>query len=211
MIDRALLLLRDELTNYLVSIGDAGDVVVENVGLLETSNADNLNNSIIISLVNIEEESTLKNGKNSFVSGFDQTAQYFNLPVFLNLYVLFTANFPGGTPPNNGYVLALSRLSHVIRFFQARNNFSATDTTQLLPGLIDPSPDPDLLNLKLTLELYTMTFEQVNHLWGSLGGRQIPFVLYKLRLVALNGRRVLREVPLIEEIETNLSKIPGKC
>jgi hypothetical protein len=41
-------------------------------------------------------------------------------------------------------------------------------------------------------------------LWGSLGGRQIPFVMYKVRLVSIAERSVRREVPLIEEIDTNL-------
>ena len=59
-------------------------------------------------------------------------------------------------------------------------------------------------DLKFTLELYTLTFEQINHLWGSLGGRQVPFAMYKLRLVAITDRALLREVPLIEEIETQI-------
>jgi len=59
-------------------------------------------------------------------------------------------------------------------------------------------------DLKFTLELYTLTFEQINHLWGSLGGRQVPFAMYKLRLVAITDRSIVREVPLIEEIETQI-------
>ena len=65
----------------------------------------------------------------------------------------------------------------------------------------------DILDLKFTMELYTLTFEQINHLWGSLGGRQIPFAMYKLRLIAITERSIVREVPLIEEIEANLNKI----
>jgi hypothetical protein len=52
--------------------------------------------------------------------------------------------------------------------------------------------------------MYTLTFEQINHLWGSLGGRQIPFVMYKVRMVAITERSIRREVPLIEEVDTNL-------
>jgi hypothetical protein len=57
-------------------------------------------------------------------------------------------------------------------------------------------------SLKFTLEMFTLSFEQINHLWGSLGGRQMPFVMYKLRLVSITEHAKLREVPLIEEIET---------
>ena len=73
-------------------------------------------------------------------------------------------------------------------------------------GTIDLTEE-DITNLKFTLELYTLTFEQINHLWGSLGGRQMPFAMYKLRLVAITERAIVREVPVIEEIETNLTKI----
>ena len=64
-----------------------------------------------------------------------------------------------------------------------------------------------ITELRFTMELYTLTFEQINHLWGSLGGRQIPFVMYKLRLVSLSERAVVREVPLIEEIDTSIKEL----
>jgi hypothetical protein len=41
----------------------------------------------------------------------------------------------------------------------------------------------------------------------SLGGRQIPFAMYKLRLVVITERKPLRVVPLVEEIDTTLTKI----
>ena len=198
MIDTALLLLRDELSAY-INLRDASvNVVVDNIGLLETTNGETLTNNVIITLVNIEEESTLKNQpvlKKPFVGN----AIYQNAPVYLNLYVLFTSNYSG-----TDYQLALRRLSYIIQFLQSKNSFSASSSVS--GGNIDLD-QPDVLDLKFTLELYTLTFEQINHLWGSLGGRQIPFAMYKLRLVAITERAVVREVPLIEEIESNLNKI----
>lgn len=205
MIGNAMILLREELSAYMVAQGDPANVIIENVGLFETDKGDTLEDSIIISLVNIEEESTLKNGS-TFSRWPDNVARFENRPVFLNLYVLFTANFSGGVPPNNGYVQSLKRLSLVIEFFQGKNVFTpATATVPLPPELSDLS-NPEIASLKLNLELYTLTFEQINYLWGSLGGRQIPFVMYKVRLVSISERSVRREAPLIEEIETNLVK-----
>ncbi len=61
MIDSALSLLRNELDDYISkSIGSA-DIVVDNIGLLETTSGDTLTRRIVITLVNVEEESTLKN------------------------------------------------------------------------------------------------------------------------------------------------------
>jgi len=205
MIGNAMILLREELSAYMTAQGDPANVIIENIGLFETDKGQTLDDSIVITLVNIEEESTLKNG-NNFSRWPDNIARYENRPVFLNLYVLFTANFSGGVPPNNGYVQALKRLSLVIEFFQGKNVFTpATSTVPLPPELSDLS-NPEIASLKLNLELYTLTFEQINHLWGSLGGRQIPFVMFKVRLVSISERSVRREVPLIEEIETNISK-----
>jgi hypothetical protein len=209
MIGNAMILLREELSAYMAGQGDPANVVIENIGLFETENSQNLEDSIVITVVNIEEESTLKNGK-TYVKWPDGMARYENRPVFLNLYVLFTSNFAGGVPPNNGYVQALKRLSLVIEFFQGKNTFTpATSPVPLPPELTDLA-NPSIANLKLTMELYTLTFEQINHLWGSLGGRQIPFAMYKVRLVCITERTVRREVPLIEEIETSIHPITNR-
>ena len=207
MIANALILLREELTAYLVSQGDPANVVIENIGLFETEQGAELSDSVIISLVNVEEESSLKNGA-TFTKWADGKARYENRPIHLNLYVLFTANFPGGVPPNNGYVQALRRLSLVIEFFQGKNIFTPASSSIPLPTELSDLGNPDIASLKLNLEMYTLTFEQINHLWGSLGGRQIPFVMYKVRMVSITERSIRREVPLIEEIETNLQNKP---
>jgi hypothetical protein len=193
MIDRALILLKDELTAYLISKGDnAANVVVDNIGLSETSSGTALVDNIVISLVNIEEESTLKNQSplKRFPFG---GAIYENAPVYLNLYVLITSNYFG-----DGYLLALKRLSLIIQFVQSKNTFSSAAASS---GSTDPDNKQEV---RFTMELYTLTFEQINHLWGSLGGRQAPFAMYKLRLVAITEHAIVREVPLIEEVETTV-------
>ena len=205
MIANALILLREELTAYMASQGDPADVIIENIGLFETEHGADLQDNIIISLVNIEEESSFKNGQ-TFSKWPDGKARYENRPVYLNLYVLITANFPGGVPPNNGYVQSLHRLSLVIEFFQGKNVFTPASSSVPLPPELSDFTNPDIASLKLNLEMYTLTFEQINHLWGSLGGRQIPFVMYKVRMVSITERSTRREVPLIEEIDTNLVK-----
>ena len=206
MIQEALGLLRRELVTYLSSHGYATAediVVIENIGLFESATSGvNLDDKIVFTLVNIEEESTLKNAP--FVKKeFTNPALYENPPVFLNLYLLITAC--NKSADNNSYTDALERLSLVISFFQSKNAFSAGGSVS---GGISSFTSEDLLQLTIRHEMYTLSFEQVNHLWGTLGGKQMPFVLYKLRLVAITERKVLREVPLIEEIETNLTKMP---
>lgn len=206
MIHQALSLIRDELVIYLsvngYSLSNAKDIIlIENIGLFESASTGvNFDDKIILTLVNIEEESTLKNApfiKKDTVG----PARYENPSVFLNLYLLVTAC--NKSTDDKSYLDALERLSLVIRFFQGRNFFTVASSS----GPVDPvTLSEESLRLKITAELYTLTFEQVNHLWGTLGGKQMPFVMYKLRLVEIKELRVVREVPLIEEIETNLSK-----
>jgi len=202
MIDEALLLLQSEVASYLSLKGyKAEEVIIDNIGLFETSNGTSLTNSIVITLVNIEEESALKN--QPAVKRFSaQNAIYENTPVYLNLYVLITCNYTPDPDKMKGYISALKRLSLIIQFLQGKNSFSYASSTS---GTV--TTDVDLLNLRFTLELYTLTFEQINHLWGSLGGRQVPFAMYKLRLIGITDRKPLREVPLIEEIDTTIIKI----
>ena len=198
MIDQAISLLKNELQAFIKIKDGSVSVTVYNIGLFETSKGDTLTNNIVITLVNIEEESTLKN-QPALKRPINNMAVYSNPPVFLNLYVLFTCNYSG-----NDYILALKRLAYVIQFLQGKNSFSASSS--ISGETIDLNED-NITDLKFTLELYTLTFEQINHLWGSLGGRQIPFAMYKLRLVGITGHTKLREVPLIEEIETNLRNV----
>lgn len=198
MIDKAVLLLREELQSYF-NLRDASvNVVIDNIGLFESSKGDSLTNNVIITMVNVQEESTLKN-QSALKRPFTASAAYQNPPVFLNLYILFTCNYSG-----SDYLLALRRLSFIILFLQSKNSFSVASS---ITGASFNLEEPGIAELKFTLELYTLTFEQINHLWGSLGGRQMPFVMYKLRLVTITDDIIFREMPIIEEIETNFSKV----
>jgi hypothetical protein len=198
MIEQTILLIRDELQSYINNHDASVNVVVDNIGLMETPRGDTLTNNVVITLVNIEEESTLKN-QPALRRPVNHTGIYQNPAVCLNLYILFTCNYTG-----NDYRLALKRLSYIIQFIQSKNSFSVSSSSS--GGAVDLS-EAGITSLKFTLELYTLTFEQINHMWGSLGGRQIPFAMYKLRLVAITDNAILREVPLIEEIDTKLKEI----
>ena len=65
--------------------------------------------------------------------------------------------------------------------------------------LLNPDTYEDI---QLHLEMFSLSFEQLNHLWGSLGGKQWPSVLYKVRLVKITENRITAQGPLIEEVQT---------
>ncbi|MCB0555657.1 MAG: DUF4255 domain-containing protein [Phaeodactylibacter sp.] len=201
MIFEALKIIRDELGHYMElhpeSNLSAEDVVLDNVASLEGNSRPELQGRLLISLVNVEEEGALKNApfiQRSPGGGI----RYENAPVNLNLYLLFCANLSSDM---EAYQFALRQLSLVIQFFQGKNLFLVSQAPHSTVS-IDPD-NPDLTELRVILDLYTLTFEQINHLWGALGGRQIPFVMYKARLVAIRDRRPLGSGEVVKEIQSS--------
>lgn len=157
-------------------------------------------NLLYLSVVNIKEEKTLKNLPNYARNATTLRVSYENSPVFLNLHILITAS-------HTDYTNALTALSRVIRFFQFRNVFTQDNVA---PASITTSSVPinqldQLEEFKLIFDLYSPTMEEVNHLWGTLGGKQYPFVIYLLRMLELKFRAVHGESGLITEVVTDFS------
>ena len=192
MIDTAFKLLVSQLEAYLKSLKGAQEhkeVIMANIAAIDVA-TDSItipNSRVILSLVNIEEESTMKN-RTPYVKAYNHDIAYQNAPVFLNLYMLVTAYY-------EDYSNALMRLSNVIQFFQSKSSFSANNSPFEQEGAEEE-------NIEIFLDLYSMTFEQLNHLWGSLGGKQWPSVLYKMRLVRITENRKTGLGTLIEKIRT---------
>jgi Pvc16 N-terminal domain len=194
MLYKSLEFLREQLTIYLsdkLPDGQGLDaeklVKLENIAILDEGTLKNTNN-ILISLVNIAEETTLKNIPH-YERGFPNTI-YRNPPIYLNLFVLISAVF-------KKYDAGLILLSHVVRFFQGKQSFDQKNSfTQV----------KDLDEFSLILDLYSPTFEQANYLWSTLGGKQHPYVLYKLRLVEMKRENKSEERGIIREVQTNEGK-----
>ncbi len=204
MIGLVLKLLRDELSNYIVqnkSQGDSiiqSDVILHNIALMDNDGQTDLNNKVVITLVNTEEESTLKNGSN--ILRTPNGVKYVEPPVFLNLYILVSATL--GQDLQDAYEFALERLSLVIQFFQAKKSFTVQNSPFSSISSDSNISEEVKEEIKLNVELYTLTFEQINHLWGSLGGKQVPSAMYKIRLISIKENSGI-SAPLVEELVNN--------
>lgn len=206
MIDNALTLLRDELEAYINPDKTATPVVViGNIAHWESESNENLKESLVMTLVNVEEESTLKNRSNQRRHP-NGTVSYEQPPIFINLFLLISANFAGS---REGYLKALRLLSRVLQFFQNKQVFTLSNSPHTTLGQAEGDELAALQDMKLYIEFYTLNFEQLNHLWGSLGGKQMPFAMYKIRLVKLQERKAI-EAPLIETIEIIIHKMADK-
>lgn len=203
MINESAVFIRDEVRSYLrqaAVVPRAEDVLLGNIASLD--NHSTLSDKVIITLVNIEEESTLKNNQNwrrNYLTGGVETVLP---PIYLNLYLLFTATLPENLGENDdAYQKALDRIAAIVELFQTKKVF----TLQNSPAFEPRNLKERLLNeIRLIPEMYTLTFEQINHLWGSLGGKQSPFVMYKIRVIKIQGL-ISAETPIIESVEAEIS------
>jgi hypothetical protein len=178
MIDKALKFIAEELNSYLLtklSFSDSKKIVLDNIAKLSENGGGGSTNKVVLSLVNIEEDRLSKSPDNFFKTD-DNKVVYKNAPIHLNLYCLFAYNHgESDSETTNHYEEALLYISYVIRFFQYRNVFTASNSPALDTGIE-----------KLLMELHTVGFEQLNHLWAVLGGKYLPSVLYKMRLVVID-------------------------
>jgi len=160
--------------------------ILGNISRLESgggaSNAD-LQDKVILTLVNIDEEKTLKNNPHYVRDG--EALLKRNPTLFLNLYVLISCGA-------DDYETALSKISYVIGFFQSKHVFTPENAEAAFP---------DEHVEKIIMDMFSMNFEQVNHLWGIMGGKYIPSVLYKMRLVPVQEDRG-KGGPVVREIKT---------
>jgi hypothetical protein len=146
------------------------------------------------SMVNIREEKTLKNLSNQVRNDATLKVVFENPPLFLNFQILLVAT-------HSSYVNALLMLSRAIRFFQFTNVFDQDSVTPSSLTFNAPvNPLDQLETFKLVFDLYSPPMEEVNHLWGTLGGKQFPFVLFTLRLLELKFKAAQGEAGLISEV-----------
>lgn len=191
MLDLTLKFLTEELNQYLKL---QPDVVIADMSLVmaaasrifdaDSTNLDvSLTNKGIISLVNVEED-RIGRQQEGFTKSLNGVT-YANPPVKLNLYVLVVMNL-------KSHEYALRWLSCIIRFFQFQPVFTPLSHPGLNPAIT-----------QLNVEMVSLTFEQSNQLWSTLGGKYLPSVLYKIRQVTIDEGAVVAGGGYIKTITLN--------
>jgi hypothetical protein len=189
MIYRTLLFLSEQLNAYIDQVRSNTDgiptpyVILQNISRLDEE-ALKTTNKVLLTLVNLAEETTLKNNPANFVK--NNITEYGNPPVNLNLYVLFSVCMVN-------YELALRYLSYTINFFQGKSVFTLKNSFTN----VDDLPD----DFQIILELCSLSFEQENYLWSTLGGKQHPFALYKARMIRMERKSTKETRGVIKQIK----------
>lgn len=182
--------------NQFIHAADGNPLGTADVAILGTPSLTDdpdagpaLENQVLLTVLNLEEEMALKNGRTAFVENGGVAVRH--RPVYLNLFLVFSAHFAN-------YLTALTRLGQVITYFQNHKRFEPS----LFPGVLAGLPADT--ELSVTMELVTLNLEELNHIWGALGGRSLPFAAYRARLVVMVEDRVAGGGGEIRDIRTRL-------
>lgn len=133
-------------------------------------------NKIVLSLINIEKES---NRAFNVKSNRPDNGNYVNInpDERFNLDILVSSNF-------DDYSETLKFLDATILFFQLNTVFSV-GTSPAIPKRID----------KFELDMVKFNFQEMSELWSAMGAKYRPSVIYKIRLVTMQGFEVEKTVP----------------
>ncbi len=173
MLDEALIFLRKQLDTHIRSTFSEVNPTVQLSPLFSPDGTSLLGAQRLgMTLVNVEEERVNMAQRRAVVRSEGGDNVNFMAPeVRLNLHVLIVANTDAS---GKNYEEGLKSLSAAISFFQSHRYFTSTE----YPAL------PESLD-KLVVELETLDYEFQNHIWGTLGGKLLPSVLYRIRLVTI--------------------------
>lgn len=194
MIYEVVKILAEQVEDYIGSNITLGNVAM--IDAAEGGSGTNIENRNLMTVINFSEEGVLKNFPNNQTVG--NRVEKKNPIVNLKLFVLFSSN-------KNQYDQALKDISKIIEFFQGKSVFTQSDTVYDRNNVDFDNID----NFKFTVDLYTPTFEELNYIWGSLGGKQIPSVLYKLSLVQIERTATINQAGRINSLTTNVKLKAG--
>lgn len=191
MVFEVIQIIAEQVNSYLDEIGLEKTVVAENIAFLESQNetvSGNLEDKVALTLINLDEEATLKNFPNHSVE--NAKTIYKNSVINLNLYLLFSAN-------RNIYINSLNDISKIIAFFQGKRLFTQANTIYNRNNIAMANID----DFRFSVELYTPTFEELNYIWGTLGGKQLPSALYKVSMIQIERNIAQAEGQLISKFK----------
>lgn len=181
MIRKSLDILKTELATFMDKKNPDGmrevNVILSNIldqegKLVFNEKSDGKSNHyLVITLINIEEEKHLK-PRQRFKELANQQFSKQNPEVNLNLYVLFTAF-------SSEYETCLGIISDIIAFFQKKPYFDAENTPNLSPKI-----------QKMIANMHSLTFEQQNYLWGLMGAKYLPSIVFKMRTISIDEEAI---------------------
>lgn len=189
MIQAAISHLATQLNIYLKRVYNLAEDIVVVSSLLEAdgSVANHASNRLVMLLCNIEKD-TLPQRAPNHARGVDGRNLVGAPPLYLNLYIMLAANYSG-----SNYTEALKFISKAIGFFQIQPTFDRQS-----------SPDLDPRIERLALDIENLNIQDLSNLWGLLGGKYMPSIYYRVRMICINSDAVTGQLPLASRPDTSV-------
>lgn len=184
MLDTVLGFFAAEINAYLrARTGITGNVVTVSGLVDETGKYVVEDDRIAITIINIQEETALKQQLPEFTYSNGRHA-VLEPALKLNLSIMFAARF-------TVYEQALKYISHILTFFQGRPVF----TPETYPGLGNGIE-------RLSADLQTLSYDELNQIWAFIGAKHLPSIVYRVRLVSVQDQAQTKVQPPLTIIET---------
>lgn len=175
MIEQSLLFVQNTLDQFLKNRFDLTDdiVLINNVTEADGTIPQSNQNKMVISLINIEQETNqpfynkikkLPNGSFADTTPSDR----------FNLDLLITSQF-------EDYKETLKFLNASILFFQANQSIESSSYSNLPKGIN-----------KLSFVLDQLDYSQIHNLWSAMGAKYTPSVVYKMKLIDIKASEMSR-------------------
>ncbi len=187
MINLAVIHITNYLNQFLKRSFDLSEdiVVPSNIVEQDGSVSNKINNKIIVSLVNIEKDTTPVHSPRSGAADSNRAIASYP-PVYLNLYLIFSSHF-------SNYNEALKFLSHTISFFQRTPIINHQN-----------SPDLDKQISTLAFDIENLNIRDLSSLWGIISTKYLPSILYKVRMITFDAKDVKEQIPKAKSLRSSL-------
>jgi len=181
LLQNAMQTLRDCTNAYLNNLDSRADPWLVLTSLVD--HGGNINQTaqdkIVMSVYNITRETFASSYRPSMPLALgaspSQGLPVHSPPLYLNMHVMFMANFTERNYPDG-----LAVLSRLISFFQQTPVFTAQNAPQLSPKLE-----------KLCLDFENLSPVEVNYVMSMLGTRYLPSAFYNVRMIAFDSSAML--------------------
>ena len=176
VIHDALQFLRTKVNSYNNNVNP----IVEIMNISTLNDGDEFIDStspIILSVVNIEHDTTAKNPNTylPYTAQGNTVKKYKNPAQNLIISLLFSAYTK--EQKTSKYQDGIKKLEHIIRCFQEQNVFYIEGTSEVNPENTN--------HTKIILEMESLNMNQLNQLWSMLGNKYMPSVLFKMKMITI--------------------------
>lgn len=176
MIKKILTSYANSLDEYLSSFHNQPEGLAE-VGFVGNS-AEVKPNKMVVSLISIERETT--GGFSAPIQRAEGGYMRMTPPLQLNLNIIIAAVYD-----EKQYAESLSVLSDTLRFVQSMPKFEVD-------------------KIAYTIELVTLSTQDINNIWTTLGGQYYPSVMCKIRRLTIDAEEIIGSGSLAEQPQVDV-------